>query len=370
MGEGNFTESKLHGSLDILHSFQVTEEMENVDRTCKELYKNKEVLAIILKGVAREFENYRPAEIMDFIEADSITDLEKVSPGHGSAGGGVNTNTSTDTRIIGDDKEFVALNEKLSLFDTKFRAVNPELSDEEITVNLHFDIEPQTTYRPGYPIEKRGLYYLARELSAQLSLVTENTDYGCLEKCYSIWICRDDVPQKERFSISFFEFSNTLNYGECYPRKDDYDLLTLVIIRLGDSVFRGMEKADMPAEKNGMMEFLHAIMYPHTKDFLTTVKKYIDFSENEELWRESDNMTGLGMCIAKESWQEGRQSGLEEGRQERERNKKLLAEKDDMLAEKDGMLAEKDGMLAEKEDMLAEKDAIIESLKRQLAECL
>ena len=349
MGEENFPDRKLHGSMDVLHSFQVTEEMENVDRTCKELYKNKEVLAIILKGVAREFENYRPAEIMDFIEADSITDLEKVSPGHGSAGGGVNTNTSTDTRIIGDDKEFVALNEKLSLFDTKFRAVNPELSDGEITVNLHFDIEPQTTYRPGYPIEKRGLYYLARELSAQLSLVTENTDYGCLEKCYSIWICRDDVPQKERFSISLFEFSNTLNYGECYPRKEDYDLLTLVIIRLGDKVFRESEKAGMPAEKDDMMEFLHAIMYPHTKDFLTTVKKYIDFSENEELWRESDNMTGLGMSIAKESWQEGVEH-------ERERNKKLLAEKDDMLAEKD--------------DMLAEKDAIIESLKRQLAEFL
>ena len=53
-------------------------------------------------------------------------------------------------------------------------------------------------------------------------------------------------------------------------------------------------------------------------------------------------MTGLGMSIAKESWQEGVEH-------ERERNKKLLAEKDDMLAE---------------------KDAIIESLKRQLAECL
>ena len=39
--------------------------MENVDQACKELYKNKEVLAIILKGVAREFENYEHEEIMD-----------------------------------------------------------------------------------------------------------------------------------------------------------------------------------------------------------------------------------------------------------------------------------------------------------------
>ena len=83
-----FHRSRLHGSLEVLHSFQVTEEMESVDRACKELYKNKEVLAIILKGVAREFENYSYREIMDFIEADSITDLENVSPGHGSVSGG------------------------------------------------------------------------------------------------------------------------------------------------------------------------------------------------------------------------------------------------------------------------------------------
>ena len=188
-----------------------------------------------------------------------------------------------------------------------------------------------------------------------------DTDYGCLEKCYSICICLDDIPQKERFSISFFEFSNTLNYGECNPQREDYDLLTLVIIRLGDKVFQELEKAGMPAEKNDMMEFLHAIMYPHTKDFLTTVKKYIDFSENAELWREGDDMTGLGMSIAKESWAEGWQSGLEEGRLSGLEEGRLEREQ----IEK--MLAEKDGMLEEKNSVLAEKDAIIESLKRQLA---
>ena len=64
------------------------------------------------------------------------------------------------------------------------------------------------------------------------------------------------------------------------------------------------------------------------------------FQVTEEM--ESDNMTGLGMSIAKESWEEGWQSGLEEGRLEREQNEKLLAE----------------------------KDAIIENLKRQLGEHL
>ncbi len=118
------------------------------------------------------------------------------------------------------------------------------------------------------------------------------------------------MPQDERFSISVIEMSNTQNYGKCHPKKKDYDLLTLVIIRLGDQIFRKMEveekeKAGEYADKNGMLEFLNAIMYPHKDNFLETVKKYIDFSENKELWREVDYMNGLGMRIGEECWEAG-----------------------------------------------------------------
>ena len=209
-GAGSIPEGTgaIPGSMEVLNSLQITEGLEGLDQASKELYKNKEVLAVILKGVVREFEGYSCQEIMDFIEADSITDTEDVSPGR------------TNTRIIGDDKEYVALNEKLSQFDTKFRAVNPGLSGGGVVVNLHVDIEAQRTYRPGYPVEKRGIYYLARELSAQLSLVTKDTDYRCLEKCYSIWVCRDDVPKDERFSISFIEMANTRELWEMPPGKE------------------------------------------------------------------------------------------------------------------------------------------------------
>ncbi len=230
---------KMKGSMEVLNSFQMTKGMEGLDHASKELYKNKEVLAVILKGVAREFEGYHYKEIMGFIEGDSITTDEDVSLGR------------TNTRIIGDDKEYGALNEKLALFDTKFRVVNPELSGGEVIVNLHVDVEAQKTYRPGYSIEKRGIYYLARELSSQLSLV---------------------------------------------------------IIRLGDKIFHEIEDKG----KNDMMEFLHAVMYPHRENFLDTIKKYINFSENEELWKEVGKMSGLGMSIL----EEGRIEGTIEGRAE------------------------------------------------------
>lgn len=47
MGSGN-----IQGSMEVLNSLQITEGLEGLDRASKELYKNKEVLAIILKGVA------------------------------------------------------------------------------------------------------------------------------------------------------------------------------------------------------------------------------------------------------------------------------------------------------------------------------
>ena len=65
-------------------------------------------------------------------------------------------------------------------------------------------------------------------------------------------------------------------------------------------------------------------MYPHKDNFLETVKKYIDFSENKELWREVDKMTGLGMKIGEEcysqGWDEGRQSGIEAGEEREKRS--------------------------------------------------
>ena len=80
-----------------------------------------------------------------------------------------------------------------------------------------------------------------------------------------------------------------------------------MIIRLGDEAFRGIgDKA-----KNDMMEFLHAIMYPHKEDFLETIKKHISFSDNEELWKEVEHMSGLGESILEEGRKEGRKEGME-----------------------------------------------------------
>ena len=44
-------------------------------------------------------------------------------------------------------------------------------------------------------------------------------------------------------------------------------------------------------------------MYPHSGEFMDTISEYIDFSENEELWKEGSHMFSLGQCIVEEGMQ-------------------------------------------------------------------
>ena len=279
------------GSLEALNSLQLSSDLEGMDAVSKDILKNKEVLAVLLKGVVKEYQEYSTTEIMEFIETDSIVSDADVSTGR------------TNTRIQGENIEFVQLNEKTSNFDIRFLSKNPVLSSE-VQVNLHIDVEPQKDYRPGYPIEKRGLYYLSRSLCSQLSVRTQKTDYNALEKCYSIWICRDNIPVEEQYSISYYEMENSKTIGKSLTQKEAYDLLSLVVIRLG--------KPECMS-KEGILEFLSAIFYPHKKDFLDTVQKYIDFSQNEELWKEVTDMSGLGMSILQEGLEKGLEKGIQKG---------------------------------------------------------
>ncbi|MDO4166135.1 MAG: hypothetical protein Q4D32_01890, partial [Eubacteriales bacterium] len=275
--------------MDLLNAMQISQDVEGLDTSSKEFLKNKEVLAIILKRVVPEYQEYTETEIMGFIETSSITSEKDVSNGR------------SNTRIEGKNTEFKVLNEKTSNFDILFQAKNPVLSTLDLQVNLHIDIEPQRTYRTGYPIEKRGIYYLAREMSAQFNLATDDTDYNLLEKCYSIWICRDDIPKEQQESISVFHIQHKAVLGNCIVRHQDYDLLSLIIIRLSP---------DHPASDK-LIRFLNTVFTPHGDDFMKIMSEYIDFSKNKQLQQEVADMSGLGVSILTE----GIEKGIEKGEQ-------------------------------------------------------
>ena len=69
--------------------------------------------------------------------------------------------------------------------------------------------------------------------------------------------------------------------------------MTLVVIRLGERVYNGSENE----EGYELFDFLNLIMYPHNKNFMEDMSKYIDFSKNEELWKEAENIRNYGFVF-------------------------------------------------------------------------
>ena len=67
--------------METLSAMQVTADMEGLDAESKMLLHSREVLAVILQSTVEEYWDYSLKEIMDFIEADSITDAKEVSAG-------------------------------------------------------------------------------------------------------------------------------------------------------------------------------------------------------------------------------------------------------------------------------------------------
>ena len=64
---------------------------------------------------------------------------------------------------------------------------------------------------------------------------------------------------------------------------------TLIVIKLGDEVYNG----DKEEEGYVLFRFLNLIMYPDKDDFMVNVSEYIDYSDNEELWKEVTDVSTI-----------------------------------------------------------------------------
>ena len=212
------------------------------DAGMKQLMSNKEIIIPILQMTVPEFKMCSQEEILQCLDISSITKDDFVSD---------IPNIEKDLRLAKEESELSSLVEKLVRFDIRFKIKNPQLSTEKIRVNLHIDMEAQRSYRPSnpsYPVLKRAVYYVARDLSAQLSNITQVTDYSKLEKCYSIWICTEDIPKKLQNTLTEYSLSKKDIIGETDEPDEDYDLLTVILIRQGKET-----------EEKGIFDYLRGI---------------------------------------------------------------------------------------------------------------
>ena len=265
------------------------------DAGMKQLMSNKEILIPILQMTVPEFKTCSQEEILQCLDISSITKDDFVSD---------IPDIEKNLRLAKEDSELSSLMEKLLRFDIRFRIVNPRLSTEKMRVNLHIDLEAQKSYRPSnpsYPIIKRAVYYVTRDLSSQLSVITQTTDYSKLEKCYSIWICAEDVPKKLQNTLTEYSFSKKDIIGETEESKEDYDLLTVIVIRQGKET-----------KENGIFDYLQGLF----ECDINKIQKYSHIRWSEPFQKEASKMTGFGDMIYEKGMRTGEQNGMQKGIQQ------------------------------------------------------
>ena len=131
-----------------------TEEAEKMyDNLVKQMFRNKEIMAPILKMVVPEYKDCSLEEIiacMDDIAFEEIpvSDIKSM-------------------QIKGEDTELSSIEEKVIRYDLHFKARNPKLSTN-ISIYLHFDVELQND---KYPYGKPQTDEVARG--------SGNREYGC-----------------------------------------------------------------------------------------------------------------------------------------------------------------------------------------------
>ena len=257
---------------------------EKYDEVCKQTWKLKEVIAPVLQCAIKEYHDYPIADIIGFINADTISDQTPVD--------------DLPAFIEGKETEFSSITEKRVFFDIHFTAKNPKLSSEDINVMLHIDFEVQNDYvptNPSYPITKRAIYYAARELSSQLNVVTTDTNYNRLEKVYSIWICNENIPRELRDSITRYYLKKDDIIGICTESEEYHDLMEVIMIRRGGE-----------AVEDTIFEYLQGIFTSN----LATIRKYVDIENNKDVREALKTMCGLGESLENRGIEKGIEKGI------------------------------------------------------------
>lgn len=194
------------------------------DAACKRLLANKVILAWIMKSCLEEYRDLDVDEIAGkYIEGSPQIAKAEVNP---------DEKTGTDgEQIRGAKTEDSTMGEGTVTYDIRFYALAPQSGE---TVSLIINVEAQNDFYPGYPIIKRGIYYCSRMISSQYGVEFTDTHYERIHKVYSIWICSNPPKHREN-TITRYVIREENIIGDILEKKENYDLLTAVMVCLGHS---------------------------------------------------------------------------------------------------------------------------------------
>ena len=264
------------------------------DDACKKILSNRVVLAWILKSCTDEF---RDCSVSDIAEK-YIAGPPEVSAAP------VHQDETPDGRILGERNEDTSIKEGTVTFDIRFPA---RLPGADKLIGLIINLEAQRKYRPGYPLLKRGVYYLGRLVSSQKGTVFEGEHYEKIQKVYSIWICMQP-PRTLENTITKYAFREENVIGTVKACTEEYDLMTLIMICLGEP---GKAEADI-------LQMLDVLLSdqirPEAKKKILEQEFHIPMTK--EMEGEVRKMCNLSDAIEERALERGKAEGRAEGRAE------------------------------------------------------
>lgn len=261
---------------------------EKYDATLKELLSNRQFLSRILKRFVREYMDITLEDIeKKYIEPDSIS-VSKIGVGRDT------------TNIVGLCNEDVTKTEGIVQYDILFHTIYPDektSAGEQKYIGIYINLEFQNDYYPGYPLETRAMFYVARKLSSQLPYINRNTNYACLQKVYSIWLCIGDNVPKSRAdtAVQYLIQKNDL-IGTCDVPEEYYDLMEVIMAYIRDDI----------AVTDTTMAILQAACSKRlTRNEKLTIMKKNGMKITKEIERKVDRMCTCGEAIQKQSFDQG-----------------------------------------------------------------
>ena len=268
------------------------------DEGVKRLLANKSILAVIMKECVPEYRGCTVWEIAEkYIEGE---------PQIGAVGVDADeTNRSVSATIHGTNTEDVTLTEGTIRYDVRFYATAPS---EDGLIGLILNVEAQNRYNAGYPLLKRAIYYCSRMISAQYGTEFTKGEYGKIKKVYSIWVCMNP-PKNRRNTITQYSIQEKHIIGEAVEQVRNYDLMSAVMICLGDE-----------DDKNygGLLKFLEVLLSeeksPETKKEILETE--FDVPMTQTLESEVRRMCNLSQGVKERAMEQGMTKGVAKGRED------------------------------------------------------
>ena len=204
--------------------------------------------------------------------------------------------------IHGINTEDATLSEGTIRYDVRFYATAPS---EDGLIGLILNVEAQNRYNAGYPLLKRAIYYCSRMISAQYGTEFTKGEYGKIKKVYSIWVCMNP-PKERRNTITQYSIQEKHIIGEAVEQVRNYDLMSAVMICLGDE-----------DDKNygGLLKFLEVLLSeeksPETKKEILETEFEVPMTQTLE--SEVRYMCNLSQGVAERAMEKGVAQGVVQG---------------------------------------------------------